>query len=341
MAARLLKIGCSTTMATMRSSAIRKLAEAATAPLLATGFTFLALDVARRVFRHTQLFCPERQPVKTWDPQDYGIPRDRTTEHWIETPDGELLYAWYARAKNPIASAVFCHGNTGNLTTSADVIPHLLDSGISMLLFDYRGFGKSSGRPSLDGVVLDGCTAARFHDLIRPKHIPTILYGFSLGGAVAAQVIQRHPFDGLILQSTFTNLPQLARAVFPRLPLHLVAGNVFDTLSVIRRLTVPLLVLHGGADEVAPCWMAHTLYEHCPSVKQIQVIDGGLHKDLFVRDSNTLIWAVNRFAAALPRNTQQVVEQPRPSRVDEFIESAIKLLRRAPRRHHRPAHQAP
>jgi alpha-beta hydrolase superfamily lysophospholipase len=174
---------------------------------------------------------------------------------WIDTPDGEKLFAWYLRAEKPIASALWCHGNTGNLTSVADLMPHLLDAGYNILLFDYRGFGRSSGRPSLRGVIDDGLTAAKFHDAIRPKHLPSILYGFSLGGGIAAQVLRKHPFDGLILQSTFTTLPELAKVLWPRVPLHLLTGDIFNTMRVIRGLKIPLLVLHGTEDEVVPCAM--------------------------------------------------------------------------------------
>ncbi len=199
------------------------LADSTVLPLLLGSAALAAAEIGRRAFRQTQVFCPSPDPVKSWNPADYGIPDGAVEEHWIETPDGERLYAWYCRAPKPVASGVFCHGNTGNLTVSADVIPHLLDAGFNVLFFDYRGFGKSTGRAGFRGVISDGVTASRFHDKIRPKELPSVLYGFSLGGAVAAQVILRHPFDGLILQSTFTNLSQLSRVLSPRLPLHLFA----------------------------------------------------------------------------------------------------------------------
>ena len=281
------------------------------------------------MYRNTQLFCPSPDPVKSWDPQDYGIPEGACEEQWFETPDGEQLYGWYCRARHPIASALFCHGNTGNLTVSADVIPHLLDAGINVLFFDYRGFGKSTGRASIDGVVADGVTAARFHETLRPSGLPSILYGYSLGGAVAAQVIKEHPFDGLILQSTFTSLPEITRTLFPKLPLHLIAGNFFDTLSVVKRLTVPLLVLHGSSDEVIPCSMAHRLFDSCNAErKNIHVVDGGLHKDLYIRDCDSLVWAVNRFATSLPANTRHVPLTEKRTLVD----SARRVLRRLVRR---------
>jgi fermentation-respiration switch protein FrsA (DUF1100 family) len=300
-------------------------------PLIVGGAAIATLDLARRLFRHAQLFSPSPNPAKSWNPADYGVSPDAIQEHWFETPDGEVLYGWYCRSPRAVASAVFCHGNTGNLTTSADVIPHLLDAGINVLFFDYRGFGKSSGRPSINGIVADGVSAARFHDTIRPKSLPTILYGYSLGGAVAAQVIKRHPFDGLILQSTFTSLPKLARVVFPRLPLHLFTGDLFDTLNVIRRLTVPLLIVHGGADEVVPCSMARELYDACTAVKNIQIVDEGLHKDLFTRDFDSVVWAVNRFAANLPIASKHTPPQSEHFS-DVLIQAALRSIRRLIRR---------
>lgn len=300
-------------------------------PLLAGGVAVtVAAEIARRAFRNARLFCPSPHPVKSWNPADYGIPPGAVETHWFETPDGEMLYGWYCRSPRPIASSLFCHGNTGNLTVSAEVIPHLLDAGINVLFFDYRGFGKSSGRPSIRGVISDGVTAARFHDSIRPKHLPSLLYGYSLGGAIAAQVMKQHSFDALILQSTFTSLPEVTRAVFPRTPLHALAGNLFDTLRVVRRLTVPLLVIHGSADEVVPCWMAHALHDACNSPKRIQIVDGGLHKDLYIRDCESLVWTINRFAADVPRNTHGTSLEA-PTRTGQLIDSALRYIRRAMR----------
>lgn len=310
-----------------RRTKLRKLA----IPLLVGGVALTVAEAARRIFRQNRLFLPSRHPVKSWDPADYGIARDAVEEQWFETPDGELLHGWYCRAKKPIASGLFCHGNTGNITVTADVIPHLLDAGFNVLFFDYRGFGKSSGVPTITGVVSDGVTAARFHDTLRPKNLPSILYGFSLGGAVAAQVIKRHPFDALILHSTFTSLPEITRVAFPRLPLHRFAGNFFDTLSVIRRLTVPLLVVHGSNDEVIPAWMAHQLYDACGVEKQIEIVNGGMHKDLYDRDCDSLVWAINRFASELPPGARAVPIE-RETATDRVIDLFFRFVRRMTRR---------
>jgi fermentation-respiration switch protein FrsA (DUF1100 family) len=314
-----------------RNNAIVKLVEAAAAPLIIGSLTVAAFDVARRVFRRSQLFCPTREPVLSWKPEDYGIPAGHVDDVWFETDDGEMLHGWYCRADHPTASALYCHGNTGNLTIAAHVMPFLMAAGINILIFDYRGFGKSSGSPSIDGIVSDGLCAARFHEEIRPKGLPSLLYGYSLGGAVAAQVIQHHSFDGLILQSTFTNLRDMARVSFPRIPIHLVAGDFFDTLSVLRKLKVPLLLIHGSADEVCPGWMVEKLFDAATHPgKQLKIVTGGLHKDLWLREPDTLVWVVNRFAQGVPRSSE-VFDDPTPP-LDRWVDGFFRMLRRSVRR---------
>lgn len=300
-------------------------------PFLIGALAIAAFDAGRRLYRRSQIFCPDRNPIQSWDPADYGIPSGAVEEHWIDTPDGETLHAWYCRAEHPRASGVYCHGNTGNLTWSAHVIPHLLAAGFNVLFFDYRGFGKSTGIPTYRGVIADGVTASRFHDKIRPKHLPSVLYGFSLGGGIAAQVIGRHPFDGLILQSTFTSLPKITRVLFPRVPLHWFTGDLFNTLGVVKRLQVPLLLMHGTADEVIPCAMGHELFGACPSEKRMHVVEGGLHKDLYVRDPDALTWAISQFVADLPRHHRSYSLEETPA-IEQWTDSLLRSVRRAMRK---------
>ncbi len=238
-------------------------------------------EILRRVFRNAQLFNPSDEPVGSWSRSDFGLDPRMTDVLTFRTEDGETLYGWYCRASAPIASLLYCHGNTGNLTNSAANIRHLVKRGINVFVFDYRGFGKSSGTPSVSGIVMDARAAARRHDLIRPIGIPSVLYGYSLGGAVAAQIIGSFEFAGLILQSSFTNLADIARSAFPKLPVHLLSGKDFDTLSVVSSLEVPLLVIHGRKDETIPYSMGRQLYRACPTDKSIEIIPRGMHKNLY------------------------------------------------------------
>ena len=212
----------------------------AASPLLIGGAILLALDVGRRIFRRSQLFEPEREPVISWNPEDYGIPRERTEELSFETRRRRAalrLVLPRANIRSPRRSTATATPATSRTPrTSCRICSTPASTSCSSTIADSDA---AADRRRSSGIIDDGVTAARLHEKIRPKNLPSILYGYSLGGAIAAQVIRRHPFDGLILQSTFTNLPDIARVTFPRVPLHLVSGRLFDTLEVVRNLTVP------------------------------------------------------------------------------------------------------
>lgn len=265
----------------------------------AGAFLLLSLDIARRRFRHSLIFCPEREPLISWTPADHGLPPDRVVDLRFPGPRGRTLHGWYCQAEHPIASALHCHGNSGNLTYSAAVIPHLLSAGISVFLFDYRGFGKSEGVPSLGGVVADAKAAAREHDRLRPRGVPALAYGYSLGGAIAARLVSEHRFDGLVLQSTFTNVREMARIQSRRFPLHLISGNFFNTSGILSRLQIPVMLIHGTEDEVIPVRMARELISACRVAPEVHLIEGGEHKNLYQRDGKAILKRLQEFAAML------------------------------------------
>jgi Hydrolases of the alpha/beta superfamily len=299
--------------------------------LLAAAGAVLVLDFVRRIVRVSQLFDPARDPVADWNPDSYGIPAHDVEEVWFETPDGELLHGWYCRTARPIGSALYLHGNTGNLTTSAKDIPHLLAGGLNVLTFDYRGFGKSSGRASAGGIVRDGLAAARLHETLRPADLPSILYGFSMGGAVGAEILKQHSFDGLVFQSTFNTLREIARLAFPRLPLHLLSGSFFDTAAVLRRLSHPVLFLHGSDDEVCPAWMGQALHDLSPSeYRQMVIVEGGLHKDLFSREPERLVRVIREFVVRVPASTPTAPSAS--NRRTQLVNGSLRSLRRLLRR---------
>lgn len=268
--------------------------------------TLGALELARILFRNSQLFQPAKEPLQTWNPADYGLDPDRVEDVSFRAEDGTRLHGWYCRAKEPIASLVYCHGNRGNITDAAAGVAPLLDCGVNVLMFDYRGYGRSAGRTTMRGVVRDAVAAARLHEEIRPPDVPSILWGFSLGGAVAAQLATRHPFDALVLQSTFTCLADIARVAFPGLPLHLVALGEFDTIGAIRSLTIPTVIIHGKDDEVIPAAMAEQLFEGCGTPHEIYLVDGGLHKDLLDRAPSAITEVVRRLIVSVAKDASRV-----------------------------------
>lgn len=271
---------------------------------LAAGTAIAAgLEGARLAFRNWTLFRPDRNPLVSWNPADYQLDPAMVDDFTFRSSDGLALHAWYCRAKEPIASVLFCHGNSGNITKSAPNLHKLVDAGISVLTFDYRGFGRSEGRPTVRGLVRDALAAAREHDRRRDA-LPSILYGYSLGGAVALQLTQLHRFDGMILQSTFTNLRQMARYRFPNFPVHLIAGGEFDSLARIRDVELPLLLVHGTDDRTVPSWMGHELFEACRSGKELVLVDGGAHTNLYAIAPDRVVDSIRRLALRLRSNPE-------------------------------------
>jgi hypothetical protein len=264
--------------------------------VLAGGLIAAGAEGARLLFRNLNLFHPSRKPASSWNPSDYGIDPSLVTLIEFESADGHVLHGWYCRSAEPVASLLFCHGNKGNLTDSAPAIPALLGAGLNVFSFDYRGYGRSSGIPTIGGLLEDAIAAAEQHEKLRPRDVPSILYGYSLGGAVALQLSHRWHFDGLVLQSTFTNLRDMARHRYPAMPIHHVAGAALDSVEAIRRTELPTVVVHGTDDRTVPTWMGRKLFEESRHGRELVLVDGGAHTNLFAVDSARVVDSIRRLA---------------------------------------------
>ena len=199
----------------------------------------------------------------------------------IATDDGERLHGWWIPARGGAAGHVLlCHGNAGNV---GDRLPHaalLTAAGFDVLLFDYRGYGRSSGRPGEDGTYRDA-RAARAELLEQPGvDVARVLYvGESLGGAVSLALALEALPAGLVLQSTFTSIRDMARRHYPFIPRALVP-DAYPSLSRIGGLRAPLLVIHGERDGIVPPMHAEELFAAAPEPKQLHRIAGAGHNDL-------------------------------------------------------------
>ena len=171
---------------------------------------------------------------------------------FFKTVDGVELNAWFypANKSSPRSDVVMliCHGNAGNISNRLDLCGALIETGVAIFAFDYRGYGRSAGQPSEEGTYLDAQAAHQW--LTRKGFNKIIAYGESLGGGIASELCLREKTCGLILQGTFTNILDIGRELFPWLPVKLINTIKYDTCAKLPRLRIPVLVMHSRADEL-------------------------------------------------------------------------------------------
>lgn len=198
-------------------------------------------------FEHSQVYHPTRDAEYT--PDDVGRPAE---EVWLKTADGLRLHAWFFAADKgsprTCFAMLFCHGNGGNLTSRPGYYRAILETGVNLLTFDYRGYGLSDGEPSEAGTYLDAATAYQWLRArgFAPEHI--LAWGESLGGGIASQLAATQSIGGLVLQSSFTSIPDIGAEVFPWLPVKLLSRIKYDTHSRLPHLKCPVVVMHSRAD---------------------------------------------------------------------------------------------
>jgi uncharacterized protein len=250
--------------------------------------------VLRRLL-YSLLYFPSPTVVGT--PQSAGL---ECSDLPIETDDGERLGAWWIDARTqPLGHVLLCHGNGGNIGDRVLHAELLSAAGFDVLLFDYRGYGQSTGNPTEEGTYRDA-RAALASMLRQPGVDPAhVLYlGESLGGAVALELALEHPPAGLVLLSSFTGVRELSRVHYPFIPAALVP-DAYPSLSRIARLRAPLLVLHGERDEIVPLPHAGALLAAAPEPKRMRVFSGLGHNDLLAGAGPELAEEVAAWATEL------------------------------------------
>lgn len=241
------------------------------------------------------LYFPSRKILQT--PADAGLVFDELD---LATEDGESLGGWWIAGQQPsLGHLLFCHGNAGNVGDRVPNAALLAAAGFDVLLFDYRGYGRSSGRPDEQGTYRDAHAALAA--LLRRPGVDRdrVFYlGESLGGAIGLALAVERPPRGLILQSTFTSIRDAARAHYAFIPTVLIP-DAYPSLRLISRLTAPLLVLHGDRDDIVPLAHGQALFEAASEPKRIRVFAGSGHNDLVVRAGRQYADEIANWATSL------------------------------------------
>ncbi len=239
--------------------------------------TYLVVCLAVAIFQKHLIYFP--QPGCDATPADVGLAYEDVS---LTTSDGVSLAAWYvpagpADAKGPAAaSVIFCHGNAGNISNRLHTIQVLHNLGMSVLIFDYRGYGLSKGSPSESGTYADAEAAWAYltgERAVPPKRI--ILMGRSLGGAVAIELASRHTPGALVVESTFTRLADVAGVHYPLLPSSLLTVHRYDSIDKVPTIDCPKLFLHGRDDQLIPPRLGRSLYEAAAEPKRFIETPGG------------------------------------------------------------------
>jgi fermentation-respiration switch protein FrsA (DUF1100 family) len=245
------------------------------------------------------IYVPDRTVEAT--PQSEGIAYE---EVWFPAADGVKLHGWLIPAQGARFTLVWFHGNAGNISHRVDNIKHLHHLlSLSVFIFDYRGYGKSAGRLadlSEEATYRDAEGALRYVRGRRDADRTRLVYfGRSLGTAIAVEMARRHPPAGLILETPFTSVADMARVVMPLLPTGGLLQTRYDSLAKIREIRVPLLVLHGDRDDVIPYEQGRRLYEAANQPKTFYTIRGARHNNTYIVGDRPYFDAWARFLRGL------------------------------------------
>jgi hypothetical protein len=226
-------------------------------------------------------YYPIKYPGGFWEQQS----KLGADDVWLLTPDGVQLHAWWILMPQASLVTLFLHGNAGNATHRFLQIREITAAGSSVLMLDYRGYGKSQGSPSEHGLYADA-DAAYLYLLDHgygARHI--VLQGESLGTAVAVELASRKECAGVVLEAAFTSGRDVANTVLPVIGPLLFRG--FDTKSKIANIRAPLLFFHGDRDEIIPLRLGRSLFEAAPEPKYFIEVPGAGHNDLAERAASS------------------------------------------------------
>ncbi len=200
----------------------------------------------------------------------------------LVTKDKVNIQAWYIPAQNATKTVLFCHGNGGNISHRLDTVNILNELNVNCLLFDYRGYGQSDGKPSERGTYRDAMAAWKW--LTEEKGLPPddiVIFGRSLGASIAARLAKKVNPASVVLESAFTSYEKIAKKFYPYMPVHWFASFKYNTLEHVKHIKSPVLVIHSKNDETVPFEFGKQLFDAASQPKDFVEI-AGCHNDGFL-----------------------------------------------------------
>lgn len=250
------------------------------AGLVMAGLSIVYLGMCAFLFfkQDSYIYYPEKSITAT--PRTFGAPYE---ERFAKASDGVPVNYWLIKGRDPSGAVVFAHGNGGNLSDRVEKYILLSGMGLDVYAFDYRGYGKSGGEPSEEGFQRD--IEAVLSEAAKDGYGGRILlYGESIGGAVAARAAAGRASAGLVLESSFTTAADMAGHYYPLFPVRIILKSRFDALSSVRSCDCPVLVLHSPDDDIVPYRMGRELFEAAGKRGSFFDLKGG-HNDGGILDS--------------------------------------------------------
>lgn len=242
-----------------------------------------------RFLEYKSLYYP-MQGIE-FTPKDIGLDYE---EVMLTTKDGAEISGWFIPSESPRATLLFAHGNGGNISHRLEKIRMFNSIKVNTMIFDYRGYGKSTGRPSESGLYLDAKTVYDY--LLNERKIPApqiIGYGESMGGAVIIDLAAGNNMGGLIIESSFTSVRDMGKMIFPFIPTFLYKTR-YDSLSKIKDIGFPKLMFHSSSDEIVPYVLGKRLFEAAPDPKKFIELNGS-HNDAFLVSEKLFIKEIDSF----------------------------------------------
>ena len=239
------------------------------------------------------VFFPYREMVAT--PRDAGLAYE---EVHLTTTDGIGIYGWFVPHDHPRATLLFLHGNGGNISHRLEKLAMYHQLGLAVFIIDYRGYGRSLGKPTEEGTYRDAQAAWDYLTGKRGLSGPQIIiYGESLGGAVATWLATQHQPGAVILESSFTSIIDMGRHYYPYLPVRWIARIKYPTLDRITQVHAPLLIIHSPTDDIVPYAQGKKLFEAAHEPKSFLDI-GGDHNNGFMESNGRYMAGIDKFITA-------------------------------------------